>query len=105
MERGLEGLTLKGTGWGGVGGLFASPVGGPGTFKCHPFHPLVQPQPTVHWIPVELISPDPESGGNCLFLAYDSPRMRVGPCTAGGGRREEEEELQGLEGQGGHGPA
>lgn len=88
------------TGWGGVGGLFASPLGVLG-----PFRPLVQPQPTVHWISVELISPDPESGGNCLFLAYDSPRMRVGPCTAAGGRREEEEELQGLEGQGGHGPA
>lgn len=28
--------------------------------------------------------------------------MRVGLSEAGGGRREEEEELQGLEGQGGH---
>lgn len=84
----LEGLTLKGTGW--VGGLSASPVGGPGTFSCHTSIPWSS-QPTVHRIPVELISPGPDSGGNCLFLAYDSPRMRVGPCTAeggGGGRKQ-----------------
>lgn len=31
--------------------------------------------------------------------------MRVGPSEARGGRREEEEELEGLEGQGGHSPA
>lgn len=81
-RRRLEGLTLKGTGW--VGGPSASPVGVLGPLVV--ILPSPGPaQPTVHRIPVELISPGPESGGNCLFLAYDSPRMRVGPCTAEGG--------------------
>lgn len=71
-------------------GLFASPIGGPTTFSCHSFHPLAQSQPTVRRTRVELISPGLESGGNCLFLAYDSPRMRwaTEEQGEGGGRRK-----------------
>jgi hypothetical protein len=65
--------------------------------------PSTLPQPTR--LLVNQSPWGPKSGGNCLFLAYDSWRMRVGPCGAGGGRREEEEKLEGLEGQGGPSPA
>lgn len=103
MELKARGLFSKGQ----IGDYLHHQLGGPMTFSCPSFHPLAQSQPTVHRTHVELISPGPESGGNCLFLAYDSPRMwwATAEQGEGGRRREEKEKLQGLEGQGGQGSA